>query len=259
MNVTRRSVIRAGLSAVITPGVALAAASTARALDLGTVISRHTTARGGARALEAVHSMSAVLWITEKASTIVAHYRCTNAPAFRIDIYADAKHVFCEGLDADGPWIWPGGAPEPKSGVADAKRTALEGIEFNLYGLHSFAQRGHALTLRATERIEGTDLIVIQVDLKDSYRTFLYLDPANYMIVRRRDERAFHPDVDATRRKIETQYTDFRTVSGVRSSFVDHQVNLADGKIVQVSALQDLAYNPSWAPDEMTRHFVQKG
>jgi hypothetical protein len=256
MDVTRRFAIRAGLTAMIAPKIAPGSVSMAVAPDLQSIIAHHANACGGTRALEAVHSMSAKLWITEKASTIVGHYRCTDAPSFRIDIYADGKHVFCEGLDAEGPWIWPGGQSAPRTGVADAKRTALQGIEFNLHGLHEFARRGHTLSLQGTERIEGYDLIVIQVDLKDSYRTFLYLDPASWLIVRRRDERAFHPDVDLTRRHIETQYSDFRTVSGVRTSFVDHQVNLSDGKIVQVSAVQEKVYNPALAPDEMSRYFV---
>ena len=228
-------------------------------LALGDVIGRHTRARGGAAALDAIHSMATVIWITEKGSTIEGRYKCTTDPAFRIDIYDRNKHVYCEGLDAQGPWIWPAGSASATQGVPDARRTGLEGIEFNLYGLHRLPGRGAKLTLGGRSTIGGTTYYVIQVDLKDSYRTFLYIDPDTWMIARRRDNRSFHPDLDPTKAFIETQYNDYRPVSGVMTAFLQHQVNLATGAIADVTAIRSLVYNPVIDPKTITRHYTAQG
>ena len=119
-----------------------------RSLDLADVISNHTRAGGGTAALDAIHAEETEIELTENGSTVEAHYKCTSDLVFRIDVYDKTKRVFCEGLDAQGPWIWPSSQSAPQPGVPDAKKTALEGIEFNLYGLHAFPRRGHQLTRR---------------------------------------------------------------------------------------------------------------
>ena len=235
---------------------AQATPSSERPLSLAEIIENHTRARGGAAALDSIHAEETEIELTENGSTVEAHYRCTSDLFFRIDIYDKKTHVFCEGLDAQGPWTWPSGKSEPQQGVPDAKRTALEGIEFNLYGLHAFPRRGHQLTVAGRERIALVDYHVIQVDLKDSYQTFLYIDPETWLIGRRRDTRAFHPDVDPTKEHVETQYTDFREVSGVRSAFLQHQVDLGSGEIKQIAAVRKLVYNPEINPAVMTRTYV---
>jgi hypothetical protein len=260
MGHTRRTAL--GGAGGLLAAAGLTAASIARpakrsddALSLEQVIANHTRARGGAAALDAVHSEATEIEMTEKGSTIQAHYKCTSDPFFRIDIYDHDKHVFCEGLDADGPWIWPSSEPAAKQGVADGKKTALEGIEFNLYGLHLFPKRGNKLILVGREEIALVNYYVVQVDLKDSYRTFLYIDPQTWLIGRRRDNRAFHPDLDQTKKNIETQYGDYRVVSGVRSAFLQHQVDLESGEIKQVVAVKKLVYNPPIDPSVMSRSY----
>src|SRR5512141_2602665 len=77
-------------------------------LALAEVIKRHTRARGGAARLDTVHALSTKVEISEKGSTLQARYSCNDSPAWRIDVYAGGRHVFCEGLDQIGPWLWPG-------------------------------------------------------------------------------------------------------------------------------------------------------
>jgi hypothetical protein len=127
--------------------------------------------------------------------------------------------------------------------VPDAKRTGLEGITFNLYGLHAFAKLGNSLALDGREAIGGVDYYVLKISLKDSYQTFLYIDPQSGMIARRRDFRANHPDLNPTKLKLETQYSDFRETDGIVSAYLQHQVDLADGRITQVTIVDKLAYN----------------
>jgi hypothetical protein len=243
----RRGVLQLGLGAVALVAAgsrSKAAAQSAGSLSLEEVIARHTAARGGAAAFDAVESETVDLELTEKGETVQAKYRATKDPFFRIDIYDKGKHVFCEGMDADGPWIWPGDKPQPQQSVPDARKTALQGITFNLYGLHAFPKLGDKLALSGRERIEGIEYYVIEVTLQDSYQTFLYIDPQTWMILRRRDFRSFHPDLDTTKKFIETQYTDFRTTSGVRSAYLQHTVDLKTGDITSVAVTKKLIYNP---------------
>ena len=64
------------------------------------------------------------------------------------------------------------------------------------------------------------------------------------MIARRREIRAFHPDMDDTKRHLESQYSDFREVGGIRNAFLQHQVDLASGAITQVTIIDKMAFNP---------------
>jgi len=213
-------------------------------LSLAEIIARHTQARGGASALDALQSQAVDLEIVEKGQVINAHYRCNKQPTYRIDIFDHGKHVFCEGLDGKGPWIWPGDQPAPRQGVPDGKKSGLTGIQFNLYGLHAFPSLGHKLSSDGREMLGGVNFYVVRVDLKDAYSTFLYIDPQTWMIARRRDFRANHPDMNPVKQHLETQFADFRPISGVMSSFLQHQVDLGSGKINQVILVDRMTYNP---------------
>ena len=237
----RRAFLSAGLSAgMMVPSLAAPEGST----PLSEIIARHTKARGGAAALDAIHAQEADLEIVEKGKVNQARYRCDKQPAFRIDLYDKERHVFCEGLDAKGPWIWPGDQPAPRQGVPDAKRAGLTGIQFNLYGLHAFPALGHKLSLDGRETLGGVDYHVMRVDLKDADPTFLYIDPENWMIARRRDFRPNHPDLNPVKQHLETQFTDFRPVDGVMAPFLQHQVDLDSGQINQVIVVDRMAFNP---------------
>jgi hypothetical protein len=192
----------------------------------------------------------------EKGKVIQARYRCDKSPAYRIDIYDGGKHAFCEGLDAQGTWIWPGDQPAPRQGIEDGKRAGLEGIQFNLYGLHAFPALGNTLSLDGREEIAGVHYYVVRADLKYGDPAFLYIDPQSWMIAGRREIRAFHPDMDNSKRHLESQYADFRDVDGVREAFLQHQVDLATGAITQVTIIDKMNYNPSFRPSELTRGFA---
>jgi hypothetical protein len=251
-SLSRRTAL-AALAAAAASGRALCRASPR--LSLPEVIKRHTAARGGEARLDAVHAISTDVAITEKGSTLQARYSCNDSPAWRIDVYAQRNHVFCEGLDKTGAWLWPEGDRSAHEAVADAKRTGIQGIEFNLYGLHRFPSRGHILSLDGREVLDGVDYCVIKVVMKDSYETYLYINPVTWMIDRRRDFRAFHPDVDPKKVYAEKRYGDFRTVEGIVSPFSETQVNWKTGEEVNSTAVKSIAYNPHFQPNELTRDY----
>ena len=111
----------------------------------------------------------------------------------RIDVLAGGKRVWSEGLDAAGGWAWPGGDPaaEPES-AGGVKPPLKHGVEFNLYGLHRYAERGHHLTLDGRETLDGTDYHVCRIDLADGFRD-LSLYRRQDLDDRTRPGRAGHP------------------------------------------------------------------
>lgn len=120
--------------------------------------------------------------------------------------------------------------------ASDAGEAALRhGVEYNLIGLHRFTERGHELALEGAETIDGVDYRVIRVTLRDGFTTRLYLDPGSWLVGRRRDVRALHPDHDADERPLETVYTSYGWLCGVRRAPRSVQVDLATGDTVQSS------------------------
>jgi len=239
-----------GMLAASLPGVVRAAG-----LSFDEIIARHTRARGGRAALDAIQAVYVDQDITENGKSVNAHYLCDKQPAFRIDIYDGGKHSFCEGLDAKGPWIWPQAQAAARDGVADGAKSAIQGIQFNLYGLHAFPGLGNRLSLETRQTISGTDYHVIGVNMRGSYQTYLYLDPNTFLVMRRRDDRAPHPDLNATRKYLETQYFDYRPVSGVMVAFAQHQVDLASGAVTQTISCRNIAYNPPVPGGHLDRHY----
>ena len=221
-------------------------------LSLDEILARHTQAVGSEAALARVRGKRVDLQIIENGSVVEAHYRADKSPAFRIDIYDKGRHVFCEGLDAEGPWIWPGDSAQARQGVPEAKASGLTGIQFNLYGLKQFPALGHRLFADGREEIQGVTYHVLRVALKGAYDTYLYLDPATFLIARRRDFRPNHPDLNPAKEKLETQFSDYRRVGGIMNAFLQHQVALATGKINQVQVVERMEYDPEGGVKDRT-------
>lgn len=200
--------------------------------ELSLLIDRHTAARGGAAAIEAIENIRAKVEITEPTFSIVGDYRARDG-AMRIDIYAGDKRVFSEGVDDGGAWE-QAGSTAPVTESSDAGRAALlHGIEFNVFGLHEFPARGHSLLLAGDETLDGTAYKVIKATLADGFETYLYLNPETMMIERRRDVRALHPDADPTEKLIENRYVDFADYCGVKIPESSRQIDARDGAELQ--------------------------
>jgi hypothetical protein len=239
------TVDRRGVLGLLGASMALPARAADADLPLAEILARHSQAVGSEAAQARVHSKAVDLQIIEKGSVVEAHYRADKSPSFRIDIYDKGRHVFCEGLDAKGPWIWPGDAPAARQGVPEAKMSGLTGIQFNLYGLKQFPALGNRITPDGREEIEGVNYHVLRVALKDAYDTFLYLDPATFLIARRRDFRPNHPDLNPAKESLETQFSDYRRVDGLMNAFLQHQVDLSSGRINQVQVVERMEYDPA--------------
>jgi len=209
------------------------------------VISRHTAAVGGRRALEAVHSVSFTLRITEPHSAIDAVYVADRQGRMRIDVYAGGQRRYSEGYDGRAAWAWHHGAIQGEAESAAATAALRHGVQLpgKLFGLHELRGRGIAIDLAGREALAGTDYFVLRLTFPDGFATHLYVNPETFLIERQRDRRAVHPDLDARATWLETQYSDFRTVGGTVHAFRDQQIDVRTGEVLSTTDVRSLQVN----------------
>jgi hypothetical protein len=224
------------------------------ALTLDEILARHAEARGGATALERLESLKVGLQISEPTFEAEAHYRATREGRMRIDVFAEGVRVFTEAYDAASGWQLGAGEPAQPVKMSSAGQAAVKrGITANLFGLHEWPSHGYTLTLRGREEIDGTGYWSIDAVGPDGFEQRLYLDEETYLISRKREQSALHPDVDAEVQRFETIFGDFRTVDDVIFSFAEQKLNLQTGEVVQTIDIGELKVNPSIDPAVFSR------
>ncbi|MGE0045988.1 MAG: hypothetical protein AB7J28_14145 [Hyphomonadaceae bacterium] len=240
LHLTRRGLVAGGALALALPSCASAQTEE---LTLDDVLARHTQARGGAAALDAIRNTRNDATIVEPSFTVRGTYIANTDGLMRVDVFAEGQRVFSEGIDAEGAWSRQGGDAPVEPASETARAALYHGVEFNLFGLHAFPGRGHAITLEGREAIDGTNYYVLKIVMRDGFETYRYIDPATWLSTRRRDVRALHPDVDPTTRLLETIASDWRPVNGVLSSFAWEQRDVAHDAQVQTGTIHSLEYN----------------
>jgi len=171
----------------------------------------------------------------------------------RIDIMAEGKRVYMERFDGEKGWQWNG--KEEKEEGATPTAALRHGVELpgHLFGLHEMQKRGHRLELGGRETIEGVEFYVLRVTFADGFETSLFVDPQSWRITQRREVRALHPDVDPTPTTIETRYSNFRQVDGVWFAFLDEDVDLKTGKVIETATVKEIKVNPPIDPTIFTK------
>lgn len=242
MRVNRRDVLAAVLAA---PVLSSACATAGAALSLDDVIARHVQARGGAAALDRVRTCAIDLEITERGSTIQGRYYASVERLARIDIVIGGQRAYSEGLDADGVWLWPGDEPVARASVAEGAANALlHGVEGNVIGLHRFRERGARLVLSPPETLDGVTYHVIECTYSTGHVTYFYIDPSSWLLVRKRDERAYHPDVDSTQQHVESRFSDWQSVDGVVAPHLNADYNIDTGALLSTARVLSRRLNP---------------
>lgn len=218
------------------------------------LIRRNTRARGGAAALDRVRAVQIDVEIVEGGQALNGRYAANVDGMVRIDIYAAGKNVYAEGVDRAGVWRWTGG-PEPAqpSAATGAANALTNGAENHLFGWHRFAQRGHKMALMPPQLIDDILYPVVEVRFTTGQVSYFYVDPASWQAVRRRDERAYHPDNDQTKQKIESRFFDFRSVDGVVASHRATDIDLVTGKILSTNRTLARRINAALSADYFDR------
>lgn len=220
---------------------------------LAEIIRRNTLARGGAAALDRMRSIAVDVEIVEGGQTLNGHYAASSDGLVRIDVYAGGKLVGAEGIDANGVWIL--GKDGPRPSVATGAANALQhGAENHLFGWHRFAARGHKMALMPAEMIDGVTYPVVEVRYSTGHASYFYVDPVSWQAVRRRDERAYHPDVSQAKQRVESRSLDFRTVDGVVAAHRNEDYDIATGKLLSVNRVLERLVNPPLAADHFDRN-----
>lgn len=234
--IDRRSVLAGVLAA---PGCAT------RPLGLEEIVSRHVQARGGAAALDAVRTCSLDIEITEDGQTFPLRYIASTERLVRVDVILGGVRAYSEGVDRQGVWLWPADASAASPSVADGSANALlHGVETNLVGLHRFAERGARLALMPPETLDGVRYQTIKCTFATGHVTYFYVDPESWLIARKRDQRAYHPDVDSTQRHVESRYSDFQTVAGVLASHRNEDYDLDRATLLATARVLARRLNP---------------
>ncbi len=191
--------------------------------------------------MNALNSMASVVRITEPGFTVIGRYLADARGQVRVDVYRQGRRVFSEGVDATGVWELAAGDSAPKEGSEKGRQALLHGIEFNLIGLNRMASRGHRLALSSPPFEAG--LYGLKLSLHDGFETRLFISPKNWQIVARRDERAYHVDLDPTVKRVESRFSDFRKSGGIVTPFRSQDIDLGTGKQVGESETISIDWN----------------
>ncbi len=216
-------------------------------LSLADVLRRHSQAMGGRKAIERVRSVEIDLHIVGQGFEVDGRYRADRQGRMRIDVLDGGQRVFTEAYD--GREAWQQGETGSQAQVqGPAGAAALRhGIEWNLFGLHELAARGHKLELLPCRSLDGVEYYVVRVVLSDGFASERYIDPASWLVTRVRETRALHPDVDPKPVTLETRISDFRRVGGVLRGFRSEQSDVDSGKLLETVTLKDVQVNRSFA------------
>lgn len=231
----------------ILAGLAMAGCSGAEDADPGLsveqVIDRHVEAIGGGDAIDAIRNIHIQPEIVEPDFTLLGDYRATREGRMRVDVFIGGERVFSEGIDGDGGWQQAGDGAD-FTDTSPLARAALErGIDFNLFGLHDLAARGHRASLFGREEIGGVNYYVIHVAMDEGFERFYYINPRTWMIERHRETSALHPDIDSEARPAETIESNFQEFCGVLRPTETRKIDRETGEEIQRSRALMIACN----------------
>jgi hypothetical protein len=218
----------------------------AQGISLDELIARHTAARGGAAAIEAVHGIAIELLIVEPTFQVDGRYVATRNGQMRIDAFQDGQQVFTEALDGAHGWSWSPGAASPTDGSAQGNAALRHGIEFpfKLYGLHELQGRGHRLELLGRQKLDGIDYYQLRLTLDDGFQVQYFLNPDTWLIERSRESRALHVDIDPRPQWIETVFSDYRPAAGVLYPWHQVERKLDSGEVLSTGTVTAIEINP---------------
>ncbi len=210
--------------------------------SLAEVVARHTRALGGAAAIEGIDSLRYELDIVEPAFTVRATYVVDRLGRMRIDVYSGEERVFTEAFDGRSGWQLGGDGEPARDATPEGSAALWHGTQYptNILGLHEMAARGH--------RVELAGGHALRLVLSDGWEMRYTLDPATHLITRAQDERALHPDLDPTVKRLETVWSDYRPLGGTLKPFRSIQIDLATGQVLQTATITKAEVNPPLEP-----------
>ncbi len=213
-------------------------------LDLDTIVARHTEARGGAAALEAVSALEVRRRVEERKQQFTTHYIATRDGRMRLDVYDDDRRVFSAGNDGESAWQQAGSLAEAEEMPEWALTAVRRALRHNLYALHEQVASGTRLELKEREKTAGLLHWVIDATDPDGYRQRLHIHPYSYLISRIQEFAPVNPERTTVATDLDTYYLEFQTVDGVLFSFKSETRSSDSGEPVQVTEALEIKVNP---------------
>jgi hypothetical protein len=215
------------------------------ATTLDELIRRHTEARSGRVAIEAITILEDKIRIVEPTYTADGLWRVNRSGRMRIDVFIGDQRVWTEGFDGKIAWQFPGGAVRAQAaeaGAAALRHSAL--LPTNILGLHEMSNHGARLEYLGREDVGGVSYYVVVLTLDDGFATRYYLDPSSYLIARSRVRKALHPDADPTPTTIETVWSDFAKWRGSSSHTVQPIAISRRANCSKLTTILEITVNP---------------
>lgn len=227
------------------PVIALVATLTCCASEpsMDRLLERHTEARGGMAAIEAIASLQITLQIEEPTFSVRGEYVATRAGNMRIDVYAGDERVFTEALGPDGGWQWHQDAATAEDLSAEGKRALRRGLIENLFGLHELAGLGYGLRNLGPVEMDDRAFWLVELEAPDGYVKKLYLGAETCLVEREIEHGSLHPDLDPARTRRMTIHSDFAATDGVVFPGTSRTVDLETGTVVQSTSISRIRVN----------------
>ena len=216
--------------------------------DLDQIVSNNRHAVDGQQDTSGIDSLEISLAMQDHGAALDADYKVTRDGRMRIDILKDGRRVYTEAYDGHRGWDQgqDGSAP-----VLDPHGAALwHGTQFpgQIFALSDMRANGHTLEYAGRERLDGVDYYVLKLTLSDGFVTYRYVNPSTWLIDRGRDFRAFHPALDSHETWVETRWSDYRPVEGLKYSFASVNTDLGTGHELAEQKVTALKINPKFDP-----------
>jgi hypothetical protein len=208
-------------------------------------IQLHIEARGGASAIRSIKAIKLTLDLVEPQFALQADYLANRSNCMRIDIFNNGKYLQSEGVSSDGGWANAAGdisfTPQAEGGT----EALLHGVDspVRMIGLDEFPDRGHKIVYGGRELLESQQYDRVIATYSDGYTAELYLDPTTHLIGKIREHKPMHLAIDPTKLTIETQFSDYRVVSGVMFPFFSREVNWQTGKELGHTTVKSIVVN----------------
>jgi hypothetical protein len=192
-------------------------------------------------------SMRFDLAMQDGTASFDAQYTVTAAGKMRIDIIQNGKRVYSEAYNGHEGWDLDA------AGVAttDPAAAALwHGTQYpgQLFTLRDVVAHGHQIKYVGRETINDANYYVLKITLTDGFDTYRYVNPNTWLIERSRDFRAFHPAIDGTKTWIETVWSDYRTIEGIKLAFLSVNKDLTTGRWRATNTVTAVTFNPEVEP-----------
>ena len=213
--------------------------------ETSSLLAQHTVARGGASAIRAIKAIELRLDLVEPTFVLQANYLANRSNCMRIDVFNGDSYLQSEGVSTEGGWAVTAGDKSFSPQAAGGTETLLHGIEnpVRMVGLEEFPSLGNKLTFIGSELIELKPYDKFSALYADGYTAEIFIDPTTHLIAKMREHKPMHLAIDPKKLSIETQFSDYRPVSGVMFPFFSREVNWQTGQELGHTTVKSIEIN----------------